>query len=82
MLNISQDKQLPEWAKNLKRLRVEHNYTQETFGEKFGVTKMTVSRWEAGEHEPPVSVLAWIIVAYYGDRATAEAIMEKEQVKL
>jgi transcriptional regulator with XRE-family HTH domain len=54
---------LPEWAKNLKKLRVENDYTQKSFGAKFGVSKMTVSRWEAGENEPPVPVLAWILEA-------------------
>lgn len=41
----------------LKELRKEKGYTQETLGEKVGVTNKTVSRWETGTYMPPVECL-------------------------
>ena len=44
-------------GKFLKELRKEKGYTQETLGEKVGVTNKTVSRWETGTYMPPVECL-------------------------
>ena len=41
----------------LASLRKEQNLTQETLGEKLGVTNKTVSRWENGNYLPPVEML-------------------------
>ena len=44
-------------GKFLKELRKEKGYTQETLGEKVGVSNKTVSRWETGTYMPPVECL-------------------------
>lgn len=44
--------QAPNWAQLLQRLREQLGESQEQFGERFGVTKMSISRWERGESEP------------------------------
>ena len=41
----------------LAGLRKEKAWTQEQLGEKLGVTNKTVSRWENGNHLPPVEML-------------------------
>jgi len=41
----------------LANLRKEQGLTQETLGEKLGVTNKTVSRWENGNYLPPVEML-------------------------
>lgn len=41
----------------LAELRKEQNLTQESLGEKLGVTNKTVSRWENGNYLPPVEML-------------------------
>ncbi len=41
----------------LAELRKEQGLTQETLGEKLGVTNKTVSRWENGNYLPPVEML-------------------------
>ena len=41
----------------LADLRKEQGLTQETLGEKIGVTNKTISRWENGNYLPPVEML-------------------------
>ena len=41
----------------LKDLRKEKGMTQEQLGEKFGVSRRTVSRWETGSNMPDLDVL-------------------------
>ena len=52
-------------GKFLKELRKEKGYTQETLGEKVGVTNKTVSRWETGTYMPPVECLILLSDIYY-----------------
>ena len=51
-------------GKFLKELRKEKGYTQETLGEKIGVTNKTVSRWETGTYMPPVECLVMLSDIY------------------
>ncbi len=51
-------------GKFLKELRKEKEYTQETLGEKVGVTNKTVSRWETGTYMPPVECLVLLSDIY------------------
>ena len=37
---------------NLKRLRQQHQYTQEDLAEKLGVSRQVVAKWEKGESTP------------------------------
>lgn len=43
-----------EFAQNLKRIRIEKNYTQEDLAEALFVTRQTVSGWETGRTEPDI----------------------------
>ncbi len=51
-------------GKFLKELRNEKGFTQETLGEKVGVTNKTVSRWETGTYMPPVECLVLLSDIY------------------
>jgi Predicted transcriptional regulators len=44
-------------GKFIAELRHEHNLTQESLGEKLGVTNKTISRWENGNYMPDVEML-------------------------
>lgn len=37
------------FSKNLKKLRLTNNYTQEQAAEKLGVSAQSISRWERGD---------------------------------
>lgn len=37
-----------ETSKRLKELRLQHGYTMESLGEKIGVVKSTIAKWENG----------------------------------
>lgn len=49
------------FASNLKRLRKEHNLTQEELGKILGVTRIMVSYYEIGRSVPSFQVLEKII---------------------
>ena len=51
-------------GKFLKELRKEKGLTQETLGEKVGVTNKTVSRWETRTYMPPVECLVLLSDIY------------------
>lgn len=45
----------------LKELRTKYGYTQETLGEKLGVSDKTIGAWERGTREPPMkSIKFWL----------------------
>ena len=54
----------------LKDLRKEKGMTQEQLGEKFGVSRRTVSRWETGSNMPDLDVLVELSDSYDGDIVT------------
>ena len=39
---------------NLKRLRKEHQYTQENVAEKINVSRQSIAKWESGESTPDI----------------------------
>lgn len=41
--------------KNLKRLRNQHQYTQEMLAEELGVSRQVIAKWERGESTPELS---------------------------
>lgn len=49
----------------LKKLRNENGMTQEQLGEKIGVSNKTISRWETGNHMPPVDCLKMLSDIYH-----------------
>ena len=44
-------------SKNIKKLRTEHNLTQEDIAKKLFVTRQTVSSWESGRTQPDIETL-------------------------
>ena len=52
------------FTKNLKRLRVAKNMTQEQAAEALGVSTQTVSRWECNTTLPDVTILPKIAALY------------------
>lgn len=44
-------------SKNLETIRKHLRENQSEFGERYGVGRSAVSKWEAGENEPPLRVL-------------------------
>lgn len=65
---MTQTRRLPEWAINLKKFRKQEGFSQNSFGEKFGVTQQAVAYWESGKFEPPVEVLAWMVTVFTGTK--------------
>ena len=45
------------FAENLMALRRSRNWSQEELGEKLGVTRQTVSKWELGQTTPELEKL-------------------------
>lgn len=52
------------FCKNLKRLRIAKNFTQEQAAEALGVSTQTVSRWECNTTLPDVTILPKIASLY------------------
>ena len=52
------------FSKNLKKLRLSNNYTQEQVAEKLGVSAQSISRWECGTTLPDVLLLPEIARLY------------------
>ena len=52
------------FSKNLKRLRLSKNMTQEQAAEALGVSAQTVSRWECNTTLPDVTILPRIAALY------------------
>ncbi len=46
------------FGKRLKQLRIETNRTQEEVSKEIKVTRATLSRYETGEFEPPITTVA------------------------
>lgn len=42
--------------KNLKRLRNQHQYTQEMLAEELGVSRQVIAKWERGESTPELNL--------------------------
>lgn len=49
------------FAENLKKIRKDKGYTQETLSEKLNVVRQTVSKWEKGLSLPDVDMLSKIV---------------------
>ena len=49
------------FAENLKKIRTDKGYTQETLAEKLNVVRQTVSKWEKGLSLPDVDMISKIV---------------------
>jgi DNA-binding XRE family transcriptional regulator len=55
-----------ELARQIIRLRMDHNLSQETLAARVGTTKTAISRLESGRHAPTVESLRKIAAAFGG----------------
>ena len=70
-------------AKNIKRLRLKHKYTQKRFAEKIGVLPDTVARWENYKASPNNASVIKICKAFGYDISvlTNDLLYRDEEVK-
>lgn len=52
-------------AEMIKKTRTDHNMTQEEYGNKFGITRQSVSSWENGKSLPDLQMLIDICNTYH-----------------
>ena len=52
-------------AANLRRLRIDHKYTQEQIGEKLNISRQAYSNYEAGKRIPDLDLLIRIANIYH-----------------
>lgn len=52
MMNLSKDGQKSNYSTFIKFVRGEMRLTQEQLGKEFGVSSMTILRWEQGKSSP------------------------------
>ena len=62
-------------GENIKKLREERNITQTNFANYLSVSRKTVSHWETGYTEPPISQL--IAIARYFEVTVDDLLCEK-----
>jgi len=62
-------RQLPEWSKRIKELRIRCGLTQKSLAAKLGITKKIVADWEQGTQEP--SPRRYVQLAKLADRELA-----------
>ena len=48
---------MPKISKNIKKLRAEHNLTQDALAEKIHVTRQAISNWENDRNYPDIRSL-------------------------
>lgn len=53
-------------SKNIKRLRMNRDWTQEQLAEKVGVTRSTVTQWETGWSKPRMGAVEKLAAGYLG----------------
>ena len=53
-------------AKNIAKLRVDSNMTQNELAQKLNYSDKAVSKWERGESLPDISVLVQIAEIFFG----------------
>ena len=69
---------MPELARNIRRLRLLREMTQEELAERFGVTAQAVSRWERGECCPDIALLPGLANLF---GVTADELLGMEELR-
>lgn len=78
---------MPKISKNIKRLRAEHNFTQDALAEKIHVTRQAISNWENDKTKPDIEALESLAQAFgvdieeliYGEKK--EIIISQDKTK-
>ena len=58
-------------AINLRRLRLDHNYTQQQLGKMLNLSRQAYSNYETGKRIPDIDLLIRIADIYGGEAGTA-----------
>lgn len=64
-------------AEMIKKTRLEHHMTQDEYGDKFGVTRQTVSSWENEKSMPDLQMLITICNTY---KVSLDALLNDDNV--
>mgnify|MGYP003939497845 CR=1 FL=1 len=51
-------------GQKIKRIRDNHNLSQDRFGKKIGLSGKTISAYETGRTNPPIKILQKIVAVY------------------
>lgn len=78
---------MPKISKNIKKLRVERNLTQDALAEKIHVTRQAISNWENDKTKPDIEALESLAEAFgvemeeliYGEKK--EVVISEEKTK-
>lgn len=85
---------MPKISKNIKKLRAEHNLTQDALAEKIHVTRQAISNWENDKTKPDIEALESLAQAFgvdieeiiYGEKKeiiiSQEKTTEKNRIKV
>ncbi len=85
---------MPKISKNIKKLRAEHNLTQDALAEKIHVTRQAISNWENDKTKPDIEALESLAEAFgvdieeliYGEKKeviiSQEKTTEKNRIKV
>lgn len=85
---------MPKISKNIKKLRAEHNLTQDALAEKIHVTRQAISSWENDKTKPDIEALESLAQAFgvdieeiiYGEKKeviiSQEKTNEKNRIKV
>lgn len=85
---------MPKISKNIKKLRAEHNLTQDALAEKIHVTRQAISNWENDKTKPDIEALESLAKAFevdieeliYGEKKeiviSQDKTKEKNRIKI
>lgn len=71
-----------ELARQIIRLRMDHNLSQEALAARVGTTKTAISRLESGRHAPTVESLRKIAAAFGGTLVIGFDVPERRRARL
>ena len=80
---------MPKISKNIKKLRAEHNLTQDALAERIHVTRQAISNWENDKTKPDIEALESLAEAFgvdieeliYGEKKEVIITQEKTTEK-
>lgn len=89
IVEYMEEVQMNTVAKNIKRLRVQNNLTQEDLADKMHVTRQTVSNWETEKNQPDIETLITLASIFgtdineiiYGNKKNEYPKYQKKYIK-